>query len=595
MNQSPRCLVRLLVALALVPFVQLAAAQEKSVRPGINQPFENPDVKNFVGIFEGESREIFTKRKEIVAACKLKPEMVVADVGAGTGLFTRLFAKEVGPKGKVYAVDIAPKFIEHVEKTCKDADIKNVIGIVCTADSVKLPPKSVDLVFICDTYHHFEFPFKTMASIHEALRPGGQVVVVDFHRIPGKSREWVLNHVRAGQEVVVKEIEQSGFKKVGEEKLLSENYLIRFEKKRQDNRNEPVLTLPGRVVIKTDGKAVGELLGPTEAVAYSPDGNSLVSVASVPAHMGDLAKQPYPPATTSQLRSASSAVKLWDARTGKELRAELHKFDISLPVFSPDGKRLAFATWPGAEPGRPRPPDSVIKVWEVASGKELLSLKWPKQTVESLAISPDGKRLAAGSGTGAGTRVRVWDAETGKELYMFGGLSGEAFCLGFSPDGKRLAVGTRNFADQAKNGRIVGEVRFWDLTTGQPAATWGPHGQYVRALAYSPDGKRLAVGFLDRAPVKVCDAETGREALKLANQGVTPLDQAQALAFSPDGTRLAAIASEKETAVKVWDAATGKLLSTLPLGDARCIAFAPDGSRLAVGGASGVTIWELGR
>jgi predicted methyltransferase len=238
MNQSPHSLVRLLVTLALVPFAQAATAQEKSVRPGINQPFENPDVKNFVGIFEGESREIFTKRKEIVAACKFKPEMVVADVGAGTGLFTRLFAKEVGPKGKVYAVDIAPKFIEHIEKTCKDADIKNVIGIVCTADSVKLPPKSVDLVFICDTYHHFEFPFKTMASIHEALRPGGQVVVVDFHRIPGKSREWVLNHVRAGQEVVVKEIEQSGFKKVGEEKLLSENYLIRFEKKPEAEKSK---------------------------------------------------------------------------------------------------------------------------------------------------------------------------------------------------------------------------------------------------------------------------------------------------------------------------------------------------------------------
>jgi predicted methyltransferase len=77
-----------------------------------------------------------------------------------------------------------------------------------------------------------------MASIHEALRPGGQVVVVDFHRIPGKSREWVLNHVRAGQEVVVKEIEQSGFKKVGEEKLLSENYLIRFEKKPREEKSK---------------------------------------------------------------------------------------------------------------------------------------------------------------------------------------------------------------------------------------------------------------------------------------------------------------------------------------------------------------------
>ena len=230
MNQSPRCLVRLLVALALVPFVQLAAAQEKSVRPGINQPFENPDVKNFIGIFEGESREIFTKRKEIVTACKLKPEMAVADVGAGTGLFTRLFAKEVGPKGKVYAVDIAPKFIEHIEKTCKEAGFKNVEGIVGKPESTGLPENSVDLAFICDTYHHFEFPLKMMASIHRALKPGGQVVLVDFHRIVGKSPASVLDHVRAGQEVFEKEIELAGFKKIGEEYLLKENYFVRFEK-----------------------------------------------------------------------------------------------------------------------------------------------------------------------------------------------------------------------------------------------------------------------------------------------------------------------------------------------------------------------------
>jgi ubiquinone/menaquinone biosynthesis C-methylase UbiE len=234
---------RLLLILALgfvVPFS--SSAQEKSVRPGINKPFENPDVKQFIGVFEGESREIYAQRKPIVEGCKLKPGMVVADIGAGTGLFSRLFAKEVGPKGKVYAVDIAPKFIEHIEKTCKEAGIKNVTGVVCAADNVKLPAKSIDLVFICDTYHHFEFPFRTMASIHEALRPGGQVVVIDFHRIKGKSSAWVLNHVRAGQDVVVKEIKSSGFKLVGEDKLLKENYFIRFEK--VDQQKDKVKSSP---------------------------------------------------------------------------------------------------------------------------------------------------------------------------------------------------------------------------------------------------------------------------------------------------------------------------------------------------------------
>jgi len=204
--------------------------QEKSVRPGINKPFENPDVKEFAGKFEVESREIFARRQDIVAACKLKPGMIVADIGAGTGLFTRLFAREVSPSGKVFAVDIAPRFIEHIDKTCKEQGLKNVVGIVCRQDSAALPANSIDLAFICDTYHHFEFPAKTMASVHRALRPGGQVVLVDFRRIKGESSAWVLNHVRAGQEVFTREILAAGFKQIEEVKLLKENYCVRFKK-----------------------------------------------------------------------------------------------------------------------------------------------------------------------------------------------------------------------------------------------------------------------------------------------------------------------------------------------------------------------------
>jgi ubiquinone/menaquinone biosynthesis C-methylase UbiE len=226
-----RCLALLFLSVAALPGGGPVAGQEKSVRPGINKPFEDPDVDKYVKTFEVESREIYARRKEIRAACKLRPGMVVADVGAGTGLFTRLFAREVGAEGKVYAVDIAPRFLDHIRKTCREAGLKNVETVLCDQTSAKLPAGSIDLVFICDTYHHFEFPFRTMASIHRALRPGGQVVVIDFHRIEGKSRPWVLGHVRAGQEVVRKEIATSGFKLVGQrQKLLDENYFLRFEK-----------------------------------------------------------------------------------------------------------------------------------------------------------------------------------------------------------------------------------------------------------------------------------------------------------------------------------------------------------------------------
>jgi ubiquinone/menaquinone biosynthesis C-methylase UbiE len=222
------------LAFLAVIFWMPTFAQEKSVRPGINAKYQNPDVDEAIKTFEGESREVFVKRHEIIAACHVKPGMVVADIGAGTGLHTRLFAKAVGDSGQVFAVDISTKFVEHIRKTSRAQGLRNITPVLCNEDSVDLPPHSVDLVFICDTYHHFEFPFRTLGSISRALKPGGKMVVVDFIRIPGVSREWVLNHVRAGQEQVENELKSSGLVKVNEvKKLLSENYIIVFEKPSQ--------------------------------------------------------------------------------------------------------------------------------------------------------------------------------------------------------------------------------------------------------------------------------------------------------------------------------------------------------------------------
>jgi ubiquinone/menaquinone biosynthesis C-methylase UbiE len=233
MKQRPIVLGVILVGFAVT--LLTATAQEKSVRPGINKAFENPDLKDFLPKFEGESREVAANVKEIVGACELKRGMNVADVGAGTGLFTRKFAAAVAPDGKVFAVDIAPSFLRHIEETCKKSEIKNVETILCDQFSTKLPKDSVDLAFICDTYHHFEFPQRTLQSIHAALRPGGQIVLIDFQRIEGKSTDWVLGHVRAGKDVFVREVVAAGFKVVGEESFLKENYLVRFEKVTKDS------------------------------------------------------------------------------------------------------------------------------------------------------------------------------------------------------------------------------------------------------------------------------------------------------------------------------------------------------------------------
>lgn len=221
----------LLIALVVLACFRVAQAQDKSVNPGINRQFEKANVPEFLERFEKEGRDVFDRRNEVVAALGIKPGFVVADVGAGTGLFTRMFSPLVGPQGRVIAVDISQEFIRHVEGIARQQNITNISGVVCKPDSAELPADSVDLVFICDTYHHFEFPHKTMRSIYSALKPAGQVVLIDFHRIPGKSTDWAMNHVRAGQEVFAKEITDAGFRKVEEKQdLLKESYFLRFEK-----------------------------------------------------------------------------------------------------------------------------------------------------------------------------------------------------------------------------------------------------------------------------------------------------------------------------------------------------------------------------
>lgn len=219
------------VVLAVIFIPTIALSQEKSLSPGINKNFEDPDVKEWIKRFERNGRDVYDKRNEILAACNIKTGMAIADVGAGTGLFTRMFSPLVGQEGCVYAVDIAESFVKDIETKSKEAGTTNVKCIVCSPEDTKLPPDSVDLVFTCDTYHHFEFPHKTMASIHKSLRPGGRVIVIDFQRIEGVSSDWTLKHVRGSKEDFTKEIEETGFKLVEEKKdLLKDKYFLHFKK-----------------------------------------------------------------------------------------------------------------------------------------------------------------------------------------------------------------------------------------------------------------------------------------------------------------------------------------------------------------------------
>ena len=217
----------------LLPALLLAfstIAQEQSVQPGINRHFVDPDWQRWVNTFERSGREVYDRRHAIVAACNVRPGMDIADIGAGTGLFTRLFAPGVEPGGTVYAIDISRPFIDNILRTSREQGLTNVKGIVNTPNAVGLPADSIDLAFITDTYHHFEYQRQTMASIHQALREDGRVIIIDFRRIPRFSSPWVMQHVRTNQAQVIKELEVYGFRLVANNPLLRTNYFLEFVK-----------------------------------------------------------------------------------------------------------------------------------------------------------------------------------------------------------------------------------------------------------------------------------------------------------------------------------------------------------------------------
>ncbi len=230
-------LVVVLLAYSSPVLAQPAAPTAVELPEGINDRFLDPSLNpnDFVERFERDGREAYEARNAILEAASIQSGMRVADVGAGTGLFTVLFSDAVGNDGWVYAVDISPKFIEHIASRAEVAGIENITPVLCDENSVNLPPESIDLAFVCDTYHHFAFPKETVASIFRALRPGGRLVVIDFNRDEAASSEWILSHVRAGQQVFTEEILSVGFELFATPTIaeLEENYLLIFRKPKE--------------------------------------------------------------------------------------------------------------------------------------------------------------------------------------------------------------------------------------------------------------------------------------------------------------------------------------------------------------------------
>ena len=224
---------------AVIPFGACADENKPCESPAtyaaeMNRKFSDPqaDIGHFVKRFENEARDVFVKRREIVRAVGLKPGLKVADIGAGTGLFTLLFAEEIKPTGRVYAVDIGPVFVKHIATEAKRLGHEQVVKtILNTQDSAELPLNSIDVAFLCDTYHHFDHPEKMLASIRRALRPSGRMIVIDLD-LRSDSGDLVKRRARAAKEVYFREIASAGFELIETKgaPTLADNFYAEFRR-----------------------------------------------------------------------------------------------------------------------------------------------------------------------------------------------------------------------------------------------------------------------------------------------------------------------------------------------------------------------------
>jgi arsenite methyltransferase len=184
------------------------------------------DSKAYIAMLENPQRDAEQKPEEVIAAMALKNGETIADIGAGSGYFAFRFARHVGNNGRIYAVDINSDMVLFMNRHIRDLKLKNVVTILSAPDDPLLPDASIDRFFICNTWHHVENRGNYMQLMKKMLKPGGQVVIVDY-----KKKQLPVGpppEMKIGRREVVEQFESGGFKLIKEHSFLPYQYFLVF-------------------------------------------------------------------------------------------------------------------------------------------------------------------------------------------------------------------------------------------------------------------------------------------------------------------------------------------------------------------------------
>ena len=184
------------------------------------------DPVAYIASLDDPARDGYQKPDEVMKALALRQGEVVADIGSGSGYFTLRFARAVGDTGRVYAVDISPDMIRHLNRRLRDAGVRNVVPVLAEPDDPLLPDASVDRFVIVDTWHHVEEQAKYLGLLKRMLKPGGQIVHIDFQK-----RELPVGPppaMKIAREDLVKQMEGAGFRLAAEHTFLPYQYFLVF-------------------------------------------------------------------------------------------------------------------------------------------------------------------------------------------------------------------------------------------------------------------------------------------------------------------------------------------------------------------------------